>query len=59
MALFDQISTVLADPRVYLLRQFLVGGVQARKVVIQNYVKPRSGLRVLDIGCGPAYKAGS
>ena len=55
MPFFDRISAVLSHPRAYLVGQFLVGGINARKIVIRDYVKPRSGLRVLDIGCGPAY----
>lgn len=57
MTFTDRISTVLSQPRLYLLNQFLLGGMHARKVVIQNYVRPHPGMRVLDIGCGPAYTA--
>jgi SAM-dependent methyltransferase len=32
--------------------------MRARRVVIDDYVRPDPGLRVLDIGCGPAYTAG-
>ena len=55
MAFLDTISAMLSSPRVYLLSQLLIGGIRARKVIIQEYVKPCPGLRVLDIGCGPAY----
>lgn len=57
MTFTDRISTILSHPRLYLLNQFLLGGMRARKVVIQNYVRPHPGMRVLDIGCGPAYTA--
>ena len=55
MAFLDTFSATLSRPRVYLFGQFLIGGVRARRVIIQDYVKPLPGVRVLDIGCGPAY----
>jgi SAM-dependent methyltransferase len=57
MTFVDRVSGVLSHPRVYLLTQFLLGGVRARRAVIEDYIKPHPGLRVLDIGCGPAYTA--
>jgi len=35
----------------------ILGGMKARRVVIEQYVKPEPGLCVLDIGCGPGYTA--
>ncbi len=57
MSLVDKLSGVLSHPRAYLLSQCVIGGVRARRVVVNEYIKPTSGLRVLDIGCGPAYTA--
>jgi len=57
MSLVDWIYSTLSHPRAYLFNQFLVGGMKARRVVIEQYVKPGAGLRVLDIGCGPGYTA--
>jgi len=57
MGFIDSISGVLSNPRLYLINQLLLGGMRARKAVIEDYVKPRPCMRVLDIGCGPAYTA--
>lgn len=55
MDFIGHISKILSHPRIYLLNQLLVGGIRSRRVVIRDYVKPRLGLRVLDLGCGPGY----
>lgn len=57
MTFIERLSGVLSHPRIYLLNQLLVGGMRARRAVIEDYVRPYPGLRVLDIGCGPAYTA--
>jgi SAM-dependent methyltransferase len=44
---------ILSLPRAYSLYQTLVGGFRGRARVIREYVRPRAGERVLDIGCGP------
>jgi len=44
---------VLSLPKIYSLFADLVGGDSRRKYVDQ-YIRPQSGDRVLDIGCGPA-----
>jgi SAM-dependent methyltransferase len=48
-------SDVLSHPDLYLLYQRLVGGIRARRITVRDYVRPEPGLKVLDIGCGPAY----
>lgn len=48
-------SDVLSHPKLYLLYQTLVGGIRARRIAILDHVRPEPGLKVLDIGCGPAY----
>jgi SAM-dependent methyltransferase len=53
--LFEKVSSVLSQPLGYLLYQTVVGGIRARNVCITDIVRPTSGLKVLDIGCGPAY----
>lgn len=42
----------LAVPLLYELIQKLLGGHRARKRVVEQHVRPRAGMRVLDIGCG-------
>jgi SAM-dependent methyltransferase len=48
-------SDVLSHPALYLLYQSLVGGIRARRITVRDHVRPGPGLKVLDIGCGPAY----
>ena len=55
MALADKLSAVLSHPNLYLAYQTLVGGIHARRLCIENYVQPRAGLAILDVGCGPGY----
>jgi SAM-dependent methyltransferase len=47
------IRGILSSPRVYELWSRLVGGQRGRSTVVRDYVRPRAGVRVLDIGCGP------
>jgi SAM-dependent methyltransferase len=44
---------VLSIPMAYESFQRVVGSPQVRRELVDNYVIPRPGLRVLDIGCGP------
>lgn len=41
-------------PRAYALMQWLLGGPRTRRMLVDEYLKPRSGMRVLDVGCGSA-----
>lgn len=47
------IRSVLSVPLVYETFQRVVGSHRVRQELVDNYVHPRPGLRVLDIGCGP------
>jgi cyclopropane fatty-acyl-phospholipid synthase-like methyltransferase len=42
----------LRKPRVYDMFQELVGANQARKMLVDELLKPQPGDRILDIGCG-------
>lgn len=42
----------LEFPAVYLALQNVLGGVSARKRFVDEYVRPFSGAKVLDAGCG-------
>jgi SAM-dependent methyltransferase len=44
---------LLARPALYELFQRAVGAPNVRRVFVEEYVRPRAGERVLDIGCGP------
>lgn len=47
------IRPVLANPIAYQLWWNLVGGPAQAKVLVNEYVQPRVGARILEIGCGP------
>lgn len=47
------IRSVLSVPLVYETFQRVVGSPRVRRELVDRYVQPRPGLRVLDIGCGP------
>ncbi|MBL8859628.1 MAG: class I SAM-dependent methyltransferase [Planctomycetes bacterium] len=46
--------SILDRPTVYSLLQNLVGARKARRAIVDDYARPKSGESVLDIGCGPA-----
>jgi len=45
--------TVLAIPTAYQLWRNLIGGHTCAKVLVNEYVQPTIGDRILEIGCGP------
>jgi SAM-dependent methyltransferase len=47
------LQSILAIPAVYRLFQTIVGSDSSRKIYLRDYLRPRMGDRVLDIGCGP------
>lgn len=47
------IRSVLSSATVYGAFQRLVGSPYARSVVVDEFLRPSQGQRVLDIGCGP------
>jgi SAM-dependent methyltransferase len=47
------IRSVLSRPAIYELWSRLVGGVRARTILIDEYVRPSASDRILDVGCGP------
>jgi SAM-dependent methyltransferase len=47
------IRSILAHPLVYELWSRAVGGVRCRRILVNDYVHPRDGDRILDLGCGP------
>jgi len=48
------LKELLADPRMYVLFQGVLGGPRSRRLCIKEYLDIPDGARVLDIGCGPA-----
>ena len=46
---------LLSSPKIYSFFQFLMGGGHtARQNFVNKHINPVAGIRVLDIGCGPA-----
>jgi len=43
----------LEVPTIYSLFQRAVGGYAATDLLLADYIKLESGMRVLDVGCGP------
>lgn len=48
------VRAILSHPLVYSAFQSLMGAHRFRTNFVSHYVKPFSGMRILDIGCGPA-----
>ncbi len=48
------IHAILSHPFVYSAFQTLMGGHQARTRFTKDFIKPAPGMKILDIGCGPA-----
>jgi cyclopropane fatty-acyl-phospholipid synthase-like methyltransferase len=44
---------VLAIPAAYQLWWNMVGGSALAKVLVNEYIQPKAGARILEIGCGP------
>lgn len=49
----QKIRSILSMPAIYSLFRNLVGGDSFNKSVVKEYIRPRQGDRILDIGCGP------
>ena len=45
--------SVLSVPWIYEAAQHVVGARRGMKIVVERYVQPKPGNKVLDIGCGP------
>lgn len=48
------VRAILSHPFVYSAFQSLMGAHRSRQSFVTNYVKPISGMKILDVGCGPA-----
>lgn len=48
------IHAILSHPFVYSTFQTLMGARQARAKFTHDFIKPAPGMKILDIGCGPA-----
>ena len=48
------VRAILSHPFIYSSFQSLMGAHKARQSFVADFVKPFPGMKVLDIGCGPA-----
>jgi SAM-dependent methyltransferase len=47
------LHSVLAASPVYRASQVILGQPARHRVFVEKYIRPTSGMRVLDVGCGP------
>lgn len=48
------LSRILKFSKIYQLAQSMAGSSSFRRIFTDEYIRPRSGMRILDIGCGTA-----
>ena len=48
-----RIRTVLARPWAYQLFFNVIGAPERSRILVRDYIRPRPGNRILEIGCGP------
>lgn len=48
------VRAILSHPAVYSAFQSLMGAHAARQRVVKEFIRPFEGMKLLDIGCGPA-----
>jgi len=56
--MLQSLRSILANPVAYNLWWKAVGGPAWAAVLVSQYIQPRAGSRVLEIGCGPGTIAG-
>lgn len=53
------IRSILSHPVVYGTFQNIMGAKSGRERVVREFIRPFPGIRILDLGCGPAEVLGS
>lgn len=48
------IRSILSHPVIYEFLQNIMGARYARELIVQQYIRPFPGMRILDLGCGTA-----
>ena len=48
------LRAVLSNPQVYSAFQSMMGANGARRRIVSENIRPNPGMKILDIGCGPA-----
>lgn len=54
MQIDNGIRKVLASPLVYEAWMSVLGAKRKRQILCDEYIRPTKGMRIFDIGCGPA-----
>jgi SAM-dependent methyltransferase len=49
----SRLRSVLAIPQVYQLFFNVIGAPQRSRILVREYIQPKAGDRILEIGCGP------
>jgi SAM-dependent methyltransferase len=55
--MIGRMRSLLSHSHAYQAFWHVVGGAKRNRVLVQNYIRPQPGDRVLDIGCGPGTMA--
>jgi SAM-dependent methyltransferase len=53
MGLVQALHPVLSYPPAYKMAMRILGGDSARRKHVNNYIRPKQGDKVIDLGCGP------
>jgi len=54
MQIDNGIRKILANPLVYETWMSVLGAKRKRQILCDEYIRPTKGMRIFDIGCGPA-----
>src|SRR5438552_4181241 len=52
-SMIETIRSVLAFPQAYNLFFQVIGAPERSRILVRDYIRPRPGDRILEIGCGP------
>lgn len=48
------VRAILSHPMMYQAFQYFMGAKSAYRHIVADYIRPTPGMRILDLGCGPA-----
>ena len=51
--MLETIRSLLSIPQAYQFFWTAIGGPQRSRILMRDYIRPRNGDRILEIGCGP------
>jgi SAM-dependent methyltransferase len=52
-SMIERIHSLLARPQAYQFFFNMVGGPERSRILVRDYIRPKAGDRILEIGCGP------